>query len=80
MKQMRLSELSPGQRGTVTALLAQGAPRRRLRDLGLTEGCRVTALGRSPFGDPTAYEIRGAVIALRESESSRVLIRRGGEP
>ncbi|NMA34490.1 MAG: ferrous iron transport protein A, partial [Clostridiaceae bacterium] len=29
---------------------------------------------KSPSGDPTAYEIRGAVIALRSEEASKILV------
>ena len=41
---------------------------RRLRDLGLIENTRVVCLGRSPMGDPSAYLIRGTVIALRQCD------------
>ena len=39
-----------------------------LRDLGLIENTRVVCLGRSPMGDPSAYLIRGTVIALRRCD------------
>ncbi|MFY9541538.1 MAG: FeoA family protein, partial [Dethiobacteria bacterium] len=32
------------------------------------------ALLKSPAGDPTAYLIRGAVIALRAQDASQILI------
>ena len=51
-----------------------GSMRRRLQDLGLIEGTRVECLQRSPSGDPTAYLIRGAVIALREEDSSKIIV------
>ena len=47
----------------------------RLRD---GERARVTGIagagdmGHSPFGDPAAYRIRGAVVALRREDSRRV--------
>jgi ferrous iron transport protein A len=43
-------------------------------DLGLIQGTRVEALQKSPSGDPIAYEIRGAVIALRSEEASQILV------
>jgi ferrous iron transport protein A len=49
-------------------------PRRRLLDLGLIPGTVVEAIGKSPAGDPVAYRIRGAVIALRREEGRRVFI------
>ncbi len=69
---MRMDELRPGEAGRVRALGLTGAMRRRLRDLGLTEGTAVRCLGRSPLGDPAAYWVRGAVLALRRADSSRI--------
>lgn len=57
--------------------------RRRLMDIGLIAGTRVTCVGRSPGGDPAAYEIRGAVIAIRDRDSAEVIIQsteRGAPP
>lgn len=48
--------------------------RRRLQDIGLIEGTKVKCLQKSPAGDPVAYLIRGAVIALRSEDSSNILI------
>jgi ferrous iron transport protein A len=43
-------------------------------DLGLVPGTIVESVRRSPAGDPTAYIIRGAVIALRSEESSKIFV------
>ncbi|NLA26292.1 MAG: ferrous iron transport protein A, partial [Firmicutes bacterium] len=43
-------------------------------DLGLTFRTEVAALHKSPWGDPTAYYIRGAVIALRSQDASKIFI------
>ncbi len=72
---MCLSELRPGERARVCALRTEGAMRRRLLDLGLLENTVVTCVGRSPCGDPAAYQICGAVIALRRADSRGVLVR-----
>ena len=69
---MTLEKLRPGQAGTVLALRLEGPLRRRLRDLGLVEGARLQCLGRSPLGDPSAYLVCGAAIALRRSDSCRI--------
>ena len=47
---------------------------RRLRDLGLIEQTRVVCLGRSPMGDPSAYLIRGSVIALRRCDCRAIRV------
>lgn len=60
-----LNDLIPGQHATVRELLSAGSIRRRLLDIGLIENTDVACIGRSPGGDPTAFLIRGAVIAIR---------------
>lgn len=70
-----LSSLCEGQRCCVEKLLIDGAMRSRLCDLGLIKGTNVMCLQKSISGDPTAYLIRGAVIALRQEDSSRVIVR-----
>ena len=70
-----LNKLPIGKSGTVSALTSHADERRRMLDLGLTRGTEVTALQRSPFGDPIAYFIRGAVIALRTEDAGKIWIR-----
>ena len=48
--------------------------RRRLRDIGLIEGTKVKCVLKSPAGDPTAYQIRGALIALRSEDAEKVIL------
>jgi ferrous iron transport protein A len=43
-------------------------------DLGLILDTMVEALLKSPGGDPVAYSIRGAVIALRSEEAAHILV------
>ena len=71
-----LSSLRPGESGVVRQLCG-GPLRQRLRDMGLVEGTGIRCLGRSPCGDPAAYAVCGAVLALRDADSRRILVRRG---
>ncbi len=70
-----LDDLRPGERGVVRALRVEGGLRRRLLDIGLTEGTAIACVGCSPSGDPRAFEIRGAVIALRDEDCRGILLR-----
>lgn len=63
-----------GSLGLIKTLNAEGTIRRRLLDLGLICGTIVESIKRSPAGDPIAYQIRGAVIALRSEEASRIIV------
>ncbi|MFZ2537988.1 MAG: FeoA family protein [Oscillospiraceae bacterium] len=72
--QKTLTDLKIGQIGNVLELLSKGSMRRRLQDLGVIEGTKVECLHKSPAGDPIAYLIRGAAIALRSEDSSNILV------
>ena len=37
-------------------------------------GTRVTCMARSPAGDPCAYLIRGALIALRQADAREITL------
>ncbi|RMF60522.1 MAG: hypothetical protein D6743_14835, partial [Calditrichaeota bacterium] len=73
-----LASLQPGERGEVVAIARsyRGQQRRRLMDLGVIPGTVITVEMRSASGDPTAYNIRGATIALRRSQAEKIYIRR----
>ncbi len=67
-----LDMLEEGESGRVAALQMNGAIRRRLQDIGLIAGTTVRCLQKSPSGNPAAYRIRGAVIALRSEDARGV--------
>ena len=75
-----LCALREGESAFVTEVRASSAMRRRLMDIGLIPGTKVTCMGRSPAGDPAAYLIRGAVIALRQADAAGVGLERAAEP
>jgi len=58
----------------ITAIHNQGAERRRIYDLGLTPGTLVHVETRSPLGDPTAYRVRDALIALRSEQARQIAV------
>lgn len=74
-----MNKINPGDKAVVRELRNEGSMRRRLQDIGLIEDTEVECVGRSPWGDPSAYLIRGAVIALRSEDSERILIEARGE-
>lgn len=46
----------------------------RFTDLGLISGTKVECVGKSPCGDPKAYLIRGAVIAIRNKDCKDIFV------
>ena len=75
MKNLRkLSELKCGEGAKVSRLMVSGGMRRRLLDIGMSPGAEVSCIGKSPFGDPSAYFIRGFAVAIRKRDADRVII------
>ncbi|MBQ5634242.1 MAG: ferrous iron transport protein A [Clostridia bacterium] len=70
-----LNDLSAGESATVKEILSRGSLRRRFLDIGLVEDTVVTCVGESPLGDPAAFEIRGAVIAIRRSDCKDIKVK-----
>lgn len=71
-----LDRLPVGGRAAVAGLTAPEGQRRRLLELGFIPGGQVAAVQESPWGDPVAYAVCGAVIALRRSDAKQIAIRR----
>ena len=69
-----LDQLRPGQTAIVTALKVTGPNRRRMMDLGILPGTTIVVEFRSPLGDPIAYRVRGAVVALRGKQARDIEI------
>jgi DtxR family Mn-dependent transcriptional regulator len=76
-----LASLKPGEAGTVLGISrsCRGMQRRRLMDLGVVPGTTIMAEMVSASGDPTAYRVRGASVALRSQQARMVQIRRKQE-
>lgn len=73
-----LADLKLGEQGRVQALSprCRGAERRRMMDLGILPGAVISAEMVSAGGDPTAYRIREALIALRKEQARLIQITR----
>ena len=71
---LTLNKTKALQKAIVIEISEHNDLQRRLNDLGLCEGSCVTCLGYSPLGDPHAYLIGGAVIALRNEDCEYVSV------
>lgn len=74
MEVLPLNELHEGQCARVVHILPHSPLKSRLQDLGLICGTEVRCLQRSAYGDPVAFFFRGAAIALRQNDSSTVMV------
>ncbi|WP_368488420.1 ferrous iron transport protein A [Clostridium sp. BJN0013] len=71
---LKLNNVPIGSYVTIDNLLSTGMLRERMLALGLTKGATIEVVRKGPSGDPTVYNIRGAMIALRNEESSLILV------
>ena len=71
-----MTELLKGENGEVVQINTKGLLRQRLMEMGLTTGVNVKFLRRGAFGDPKSYLIRGTMIALRNEEAGKIIVRR----
>lgn len=76
MEALTLCELQVGEALTVEAVGGDAAMKRRLEDLGVVPETQILCWLESPLGDPRAYRIRGAVIALRKADAMHIRGRR----
>ncbi len=76
---MMLSDTLQDKQYIVTEVGHKDNDLRRILDMGIIKGAKITRLFSSPFGDPTAYEIKNTVIALRKTDSDKIFVRFGGE-
>lgn len=69
-----LSKLKIGESGFVKKIETESSMLRRLLDLGMTDGIKVTCLMSAPSGDPREYLIRGTIIGLRNQDAEKVFM------
>lgn len=67
-----LAQLRPGQNGVVKNLSGKGAIKRRMIDMGITPGVRITVRKSAPLGDPIEVNVRGYELTLRKREAKLV--------
>lgn len=73
--ELPLDRLKPGQRAVVIHIGTEERLRHRLRQFGLVPGTRLTCRYRNPWGDVTALELRGTVLALRTRDLADIRVR-----
>lgn len=69
-----LNDIDLNKTVIVNDILCDNHSKRRFLDLGIIKGTLITPLFRSPFSDPTAYEINNTVIAIRKEDASLIKV------
>ena len=69
-----LGDLEIGKSGIVFSINMPDVKKRRIIDLGIIPETQIEALFTSPSCDPTAYLVRGSVIAIRSEDAKLIYI------
>ena len=64
-----LDTLASDESGTIVRLEGDPVAVRRLMELGLVPGTRITLVRRAPLGDPIELTVRDVHLSLRRSEA-----------
>ena len=71
-----LDKIKEGDTVTVREVTSLQPMRRRLLDLGFLCGTPVSCVMKSPLGDPSAYLVRGMLVALRSDDAKAVMVKK----
>ncbi|MDK9719165.1 MAG: ferrous iron transport protein A [Trichlorobacter sp.] len=70
---MNLSNLKPGQQGTILKLDSNIGPiRRRLMDMGVIPGVTIKVKKIAPMGDPIEVTVKSYNLSLRKNEAKGI--------
>ena len=67
-----LRETAVGKTVSVVKLHGEGAVRRRIMDMGLTQGTEVYVRKVAPLGDPVEVTVRGYELSIRKEDARMV--------
>ena len=67
-----LKDVSVGQTARVKRIHGEGALRRRIMDMGITNGVEIYVRKVAPLGDPVELTIRGYELSIRKNEAEAI--------
>ena len=69
---MTLNDVEIGESCTVLKFNDDGEIRRRIMDMGITKGARISVRKVAPLGDPIDITVRGYHLSLRRSDAENI--------
>ncbi len=70
MKTLRDAKI--GESVTVVKLHGEGAIKRRIMDMGITKGVKISIRRVAPLGDPIEVTVRGYELSLRKADAEMI--------
>ncbi|WP_136805412.1 FeoA family protein [Desulfosediminicola flagellatus] len=74
MQTIALRQMKKGESGSITAVKANGELGRRIREMGLIPGAKVTICGKAPLQDPVAIRVLNTTLTLRNNEADFIQV------
>ena len=74
--EISLSKVNLNKEYVIIKILLDDNIKQRIYDLGLIENTIIKAVYKSPFNDPVAYLVRGAIVAIRNKDADNIIVRR----
>ena len=69
-----LKEVKVGQSAIVAKIHGEGALKRRIMDMGITKGVKITVRKVAPLGDPLELNLRGYELSIRKADAEMIEI------
>lgn len=70
-----LRDIQIGDTAQVAKIHGEGALKRRIMDMGITNGTTISLVKNAPLGDPMELELRGYHLSLRRNDAELVEVR-----
>ena len=67
-----LREVRIGETAIVVKLHGEGAVKRRIMDMGVTRGTKITVRRVAPLGDPIEVTVRGYELSIRKADAAQI--------
>ena len=67
-----LKEVGIGESAVVVRIHGEGAIKRRIMDMGITKGVKITVRKLAPLGDPSEMTVRGYELSLRKADAELI--------
>ncbi len=69
-----LKDVKVGETAVVSKLTGEGAVKRRIMDMGVTKGTKISVRKVAPLGDPIEVTVRGYELSIRKADAQMILV------
>lgn len=69
-----LDKLKPGEKGIIESISGNSAIKRRIRDMGVTNGALIEVVRVAPMGNPMEVKVKDYYLSLRKDEAADIVV------